>query len=154
MKMSTLAVLVAAFVLTGCASRLVVYPGAKDIKDIRGIRVQAPVSYIVTKEITTENCGTRSEDEIIHLARGETYEINFTPALLAKSEFSISFNDQGVLTQVSFNSTPQVPETLRAIGELTEKVSSAILLKAKPEEDCGRVLRVRIIGVKKLKIDE
>ncbi len=101
--------------IAGCASKLVVHsadnPGA-----IRGIRVRAPVSYVVTKEIKTEKCPAKTEESIVHLAVGEAYDVTFESAPFAKSEFSVSFSDTGVLKQVSLNSTPQAAETLKGAG--------------------------------------
>jgi hypothetical protein len=141
--------------MTGCASRLVVYSAAENPNVVRGIRVRAPVSYVVTKEIKSEKCPLRIEEEIIHLPAGEPYDITFSPSFFAKNEFSVSFNDNGVLKQVSFNSTPQVAETIKALGELTEKLSAAARLIAKgPEPACGAIISETITAVKRLKASD
>jgi hypothetical protein len=138
--------------MTGCASRLVVYSAKDSPNVVKGIRVHTPVSYLVTKEITTEKCPLRIEDSIIHLPVGEPYDITFEPSFFAKNEFSVSFGDNGVLKQVSLNSTPQVAETIKALAELTEKVGTALRASAKGAETaCGAVTSETITSVKRLK---
>lgn len=58
----------------GCAAKLVT-TAVKPGDPLRGVRVRAPASYIVTKNIVTEKCDPRTEESIIHLAVGEPYDI-------------------------------------------------------------------------------
>lgn len=138
--------------MTGCASKLVVHNVSKNSNEIKGIRVRAPVSYIVTKQIETEKCPPRTEESIIHLPVGEPYDITFDPAPFGKAEFSISFTDTGALKQVTLNSDPQVAETISALAELTEKVAGAVPLVALV--DCGNVTKTSIISVRRLSLTE
>ena len=141
--------------VTGCASRLVVYSAHDHPNEIRGIRVHAAVSYVIKKEILTERCPPRTEEEIVHLPVGEAYDITFVPGFFAKNEFSVSFGDQGVLKQVSLNSTPQGAETIKALGELAEKVGAALKSSAKGGETaCGAVTSETIRSVRRLKATE
>ncbi len=71
--------------VAGCASRLVVYSAHDHPNEIRGIRVNAPVSYLIRKEIKTEKCPLRVEEEIIHLPVGEAYDVNFSPVFLQRT---------------------------------------------------------------------
>ena len=136
----------------GCASRLVVYSAHDHPNEVRGIRVNAPVSYLIRKEIKTEKCPLRVEEEIIHLPVGEAYDVNFAPGFFAKNEFTVSFGDNGNLKQVSLNSTPQGAETIKALGELTEKVGSVLKSSAKGGETaCGAVTSEIITSVKRLR---
>ena len=158
MKKRLLASFLFFFVLTsgtGCAARLSVYSAQDHPNEFRGIRVHTPVSYMIRKEIQTEKCPLRVEDEIIHLPIGEAYDINFTPALLGKNEFTVSFSENGMLKQVSLNSTPQVAEMIKALGELTEKFGAALKPSAKGGETaCGPVISETITSVKRLKATE
>jgi len=141
----------------GCATKLVVHRVDPDSDEVSGIRVLSPVSYVVTRKIVTENCRERTEDEIVHLPAGEPYEINFDPGLFAKSEFSVSFSDNGVLKQVALNSTPQATETIKALGELTGKLTAAglvPLVEGAAKVDCGAVLSDKIIDVRRLELSE
>jgi hypothetical protein len=139
--------------IAGCASKLVIYSANENPNEVKGIRVRAPASYVVTKEIETQKCPTRTEDSIIHLPVGEAYDITFDPAPFGKAEFAVSFSDTGVLRQISLNSTPQVAETIKAVAELTEKVSEFVPLGIKAP-DCGSVTSSRIVSVKRLTLTE
>ncbi len=151
MKKELFFILILLISMTGCASKLVVYSANDNPNIIKGIRVYAPASYILTKEIETERCPPKTEESIIHLPHGDAYDITFESAPFAKSEFSVIFNDNGLLKQVTLNSTPQVADTIKALGELTEKISAAVVPLTKI--DCGAVTRETVKSVKRLKVE-
>jgi hypothetical protein len=138
---------------TGCSSSLVVSaaspkPG-ESFAPLKGVRVHQRVPYVITKEIKMQRC-TRTEDSIVHLAVGEPYDINFNGAAFAKSEFTVILTDDGGLKQVTLNSTPQLAETLKSLGELTEKVSGIIRPAFAPE--CGNLVSETIVSARRLEI--
>ena len=113
-------ILITLLALAGCASDLVV-TDTDGKSELAGIPVQAPL--LVALETTTSYspvgtppqgcdlrlyCADRVSSQAKFLPLGKTYYVNFESASLAKSEFSLSFAESGVLTGVSLNSTPSV----------------------------------------------
>lgn len=140
-----------AIITSSCASRLAVFDASTNPSSIKGIRVHQRMPYILTKEIETEKCPPKTEESIIHLPVGNPYDVNFEPAQLAKSEFTIMLGDDGGLKQVTLNSTPQIAETIKSIAELAEKASK-FAISAAGAAPCGAVLSERIIAARKLPI--
>src|SRR2546427_53190 len=93
-----------AIAVGGCASRLVAFDASKNPSEIRGIRIHQRVPYVLTKQIDTEKCPRRTEESIVHLPIGDPYDVNFEPAQLAKTEFTVVLADDGGLKQVTLNS--------------------------------------------------
>ena len=144
-------VLLAAVVMTAsaCASKLAVFDAGSNPSNVRGIRVYQRVPYILTKQIETQKCPAKTEESIIHLAVGDPYDINFEPTQFAKTEFTLILSDDGALRQVTLNSTPQLAETIKSLGELTEKVSKLVIAAA---PNCGAVTSETIVNVRRLAI--
>jgi len=135
----------------GCSSKLTILDASKAPSEIKGIRVHQRVPYILTKEIETEKCQTKIEESIVHLPVGDPYDINFVPSAFAKSEFSVTLNDDGGLKQVTLNSTPQLAETIKSVADLTEKVSKLAIAGAGAPQ-CGAVVSETISSVRRLPI--
>ena len=148
--MAVLVLSLATLAVSGCASRLALFEASKNPSEIRGIRVRQRVPYIITKQIDTEKCPRRIEESIAHLAVGNPYDINFEPAQLAKTEFTVILADDGGLKQVTLNSTPQIAETIKAVAELAEKAAKLAVLA--PPVDCGAVKSETILEARPLPI--
>jgi hypothetical protein len=150
----SMALLAAVSIITSsCASKLAVFDASANPSTFRGIRVHQRVPYILTKEIETEKCPPKTEESIIYLPIGNPYDIRFDPAQLAKSEFTIVLTDDGGLRQVTLNSTPQVAEAIKSVGELAEKVSKFAIAPA-GVASCGALLSEKVIGARKLPIGQ
>lgn len=117
----------------------------------QGIRVRTPVSYIIVKQVTRKSGLKQKVEEIVHLPVGEAYDVDVRPAWFGKTEFSVSFNDQGVLKQVTLNSDPKVVETIQAVGSVLEKVPGFRALAAPPDDP---VVEEVIVEVRRLQIKE
>ncbi len=117
---STSIILITLLAVNGCASDLVV-TDTDGTSELPGIPVQAPL--LVAVETTTSYkplgtppqgcdlllyCADRISSQAKFLPLGKTYYVGFDSAALAKSEFSLTFAESGVLTGVSLNSTPSV----------------------------------------------
>ena len=112
--------LIGLLAVAGCASDLVV-TDTDGTSKLPGVPVQAPL--LVAVETTTSYnavgtppqgcdlkiyCADRATSQAKFLPLGKTYYVDFESAALAKSEFSLTFAESGVLTGVSLNSTPSV----------------------------------------------
>lgn len=134
--------------LSACSADLVVH-GVKDPTVFNGIRVYTPANYIVTTEILTKDCPSKSTHSIVQLP--EPYDVTVKSAWFAKSEFRLMLTDTGLLKEVTLNSTPQLAENLTAMAALAKAIGETI--KPTPslrQVDCGAVLSEKIVKVEKL----
>ena len=114
MKVFLVAMAGFAVLASGCASSLKTFGG--DGKPSVGIPIGTPVLVKITAETTfkgtanaPENevakyCLSEKNEELKFMALGERSYIEFIPAPLGKGEFTIEFNDEGVLKKVTLNS--------------------------------------------------
>lgn len=140
------------FCLSGCSADLVVH-NVKDTSVFNGIRVYSLANFKVTKTTQTRNCPAQTTQAIVQLPLGEPYDVTVKNSWFAKSEFSVLFNDAGLLKQVTVNSTPQLAETLTAMAALAKSIGEA----TKPgvglaQANCGTVLSEKIDKVERLTI--
>ncbi len=133
---------------SGCAS-LTFYKATDEVP--RGVRVRAPVSCVVVKEITRKSGAKQRIEEIALLPLGEAYDINVKQGIFSATEFSVSVTDQGTLKQVTLNADPQVDETLKGVADLLDSVP---ILKATRGEEDDPVVTEAIIEVRRLKLTE
>jgi hypothetical protein len=138
--------------LSACSADLVVH-NVKDTSVFNGIRVYSPANFKVTTTTLTSNCPPLTTQAIVQLPLGEPYDVTVNTSWFAKSEFSVLFNDAGLLKQVTVNSTPQLAETLTAMAALAKSIGEA----AKPgvsmaQADCGTVLSEKIDKVERLQV--
>ena len=100
------------FLISGCGSSLKVYDSNQ--AKVVGIPINVPqlmevtttTSYTVAKgsEEHKALCTPEVSSKIEFLPLGERYYITFDPAALGDSEFSIEFNDSGLVKSVALNS--------------------------------------------------
>jgi len=112
----------------GCASSLVLKKPNPDV--LSGIPVKRTITYVVVKKITyhplpgeEKPCKPKTVEEFAEIPVGGEYEVNFNSASFAKSEFSVTPNDNGTLKTVSLNSTPQAAEITKSVAELVGKIA-------------------------------
>ncbi len=144
--------IILSFCLSGCSADLVVH-NVKDTSVFNGIRVYSPANFKVTTTTLTRNCPAQTTQAIVQLPLGEPYDVTVNTSWFAKSEFSVLFNDAGLLKQVTVNSTPQLAETLTAMAALAKSIGEA----TKPgvsmaQADCGPVLSEKIDKVERLQV--
>jgi len=149
--------------LAGCSAKLGV-TGKPDSVSPKGLVYRAPVTMIVIvrKETYTQS-GRLCKEEILSeqmaMPLGDAYAVNIdnSTSWFAENEFTMSFNDQGLLKQVTLNSNPQLDETLTATASLVKEVA-AIAAPAPmlapgdsaraASEECGAVVKSRPLCVK------
>jgi hypothetical protein len=83
-------------------------------------------SYTADPARAGRHCKTETTHETLTLPLGDAYAVNIddSTSWFASNEFSMSFNDQGVLKQVTLNSDPQLDETLTATAALVKEVAA------------------------------
>ena len=133
---------------SGCAN-LTFYKATDDVP--RGVRVRAPVSCIVVKEITRKSGAKQKVEEIALLPLGEAYDINVKRGWFSATEFSVSLSEQGTLKQVTLNADPQVDETIKAVADVLDKVP---VLNATRGDEEDPVVTEAIIEVRRLKLTD
>lgn len=134
--------------VTGCAS-LEFREAASGVPN--GVRVRAPVSCVVVKEITRKSGAKQTVETVVSLPLGEVYDINVRQGLFSATEFSVSLTEQGALKQVTLNADPQVDETVKAVADVLDAVPA---LKATREEEDDPVVREVIVEVRRLTLKE
>lgn len=141
MKIFPLIVVVTFF--TGCASSLEVYDSQN--KKTKGVPIHVPQLVAITS--VTKYKISKGNEQYAHLCTkeeitkldfyplGERFYVNFAPAELGDGEFSIEFNDKGLLKSVTLNS--------KASGgaEQTNALLSTVLpFLAKPKAELSSTL--------------
>ncbi len=132
---------------SGCAS-LEFNEASGSVPD--GVRVRAPVSCVVVKEITRKSGAKQTVETVESLPLGEVYDINVRQGLFSATEFSVSLTEQGTLKQVTLNADPQVDETIKAAAELADSVSALKAVYRAGEDD--PVVREAVVEVRRLKL--
>lgn len=99
-------------IISGCASSLKVYDSSGS--EAKGVPVNAPMlveittatSYKVAEgsEKYKDLCTTEVNSTLEFLPLGDRYYVTFNPAKLGDGEFSVEFNDKGLLKSVTLNS--------------------------------------------------
>jgi hypothetical protein len=124
---------IAAFCLSalGCASDLRVYDASSN--PAKGIPLATPVLVKVTTQTTYEvdpahtdfakYCVSDTTEKYDVMPLGDRFFVTFDSAPPGKSEFSVDFNDSGLLKNVKLNSDPRVPETIEAGAKLVSSVA-------------------------------
>ena len=136
------------FSASGCAS-LTYYKATDEVP--RGVRVRAPVSCVVVKEITRTSGAKQKVEEIALLPLGEAYDIHVKQGWFSSTEFSVSLTDQGTLKQVTLNADPQVDETIKAVADVLGNVP---ILKATRGNEDDPVVTEAIIEVRRLRLKD
>jgi len=98
--------------ISGCASTLKVYDASNN--EAKGVPINVPqlmevtttTSYKVAKgnEQYKDLCTPEVSSKLEFLPLGERYYITFDPATLGDGEFSVEFNDKGLVKSVTLNS--------------------------------------------------
>jgi len=107
MRLTTLFVLSAA--LGGCASNLQVYDDEE--KELKGIPVRAPELFVRTGEYTTladgsTECRRTAFHEFVPLPVGRMFYVNVKTAEFAKTDFTVKFEPNGNLSEITMNTEP------------------------------------------------
>lgn len=138
--------------LSACSADLIVH-NVVNPNVFNGIRVHSPANFKVTKKTLTERCPAQTTQAIVQLPLGEPYDVTVKTSWFAKSEFSVLFNDAGLLKQVTVNSTPQLAETITAMAALAKSIGEATKpTVAIAQVDCGAVLSETIEKVERLAV--
>ena len=98
--------------VTGCASSLKIYDAKNN--EAKGVPINVPqlmeitttTSYKVAKgsEKYKDFCTPEVSSKLEFLPLGDRYYVTFDPATLGDGEFSVEFNDKGLLKSVTLNS--------------------------------------------------
>jgi hypothetical protein len=95
--------------------------------------VHTPAPFVVTKNVTLLDakkvrCGSEIRREYVVLPLGEEYALNIdtTWSWFAANQFSVEFNDAGMLKKVVLNSDPQLDETLTAAATLVKETAGLV----------------------------
>jgi hypothetical protein len=118
--MRVLLALGVALVLSGCASSLKVADGAG--RPAPGVPFRIAEVYLASGTYTRH---TEDGDACVHavferqisLPTGALYFANVEPALLAKTEFSMTFNESGTLASITMNTEPKAAEAITAVSD-------------------------------------
>ena len=140
-----LILLVAAVLGAGCASSLKVWD--EDGGKLSGIPFKMGEVFVIKGtygELSRDSnidCLPQDFYETVILPVGSTYYVNFDSDWLAKSDFGVTFHDNGVLASVSVNS--DVAGGIKAASEsLTQLLPFAgISRKEETAEDAGQALQ-------------
>jgi len=135
-------------VASGCASLKF---SAAESETPRGVRVRAPVSCVVVRELTRKSGAKETVESLASLPLGEAYDINVRQGWFSATEFSVSLTDQGALKQVTLNADPQVDETVKAVADVLDSLP---ILKAPRADEEDPVVRDAIIQVRRLRLTE
>ena len=151
-RVSTILAIWLSLCVSACSADLVVH-NVNDPTVFNGIRAFSPANFKVTKTTLTRDCPAQTTQTIVQLPLGEPYDVTVKTSWFAKSEFSVLFNDAGLLKQVTVNSTPQLADTLTAMAALAKSVGES----TKPgvslaQVDCGPVLSETIDKVDRLTV--
>lgn len=111
-----IAAVATAFVLTGCASDLKIYE-AKDGKvvEAKGVPFNAPAMVKVTTRTTyvaapgtsaanARYCEPDEETSVDFLPLGDRFYAQVDPSQFADGEFSVEYNEKGMMSKISLNS--------------------------------------------------
>jgi len=160
--------------ISGCASTLKVYDASNN--EAKGVPINVPqlvevtttTSYKVAKgsEKYKDLCTPEVSSELEFLPLGERYYVTFDPATLGDGEFSVEFNEKGLVKSVTLNSKAsagaeqanallstalpfiKAPKLDQETKSLTGEADSAQKLKAKHCLKSGS----KVSGIKKVDI--
>lgn len=160
--------------ISGCASTLKVYDANNN--EAKGVPINVPqlmevtttTSYKVAKgsEEFKDYCTPEVSSKLEFLPLGERYFVTFDPATLGDGEFSLEFNDQGLVKSVTLNSKAsagaeqanallstilpfiKAPKLAQETKSLTGEADSAQKLKEKHCLKAGS----KVSGIKKVDI--
>ena len=126
-------------VLSGCASSLQTYDGAKVAS--KGIPIRAPalveIERVTTFELVSgpaemvKYCTPETMVSVEFLPIGDLYFVKVDPAAFGKSDFSLELTDAGALKKVTLGSDPG---TSAAVEAATGLVSTVLPFVAAPKE--------------------
>ena len=116
---------------SACASDLVVFDSkgaaAKGVPVGTAVlvKVTTTTSYTVDPRNTEHGayCVDDTAESYKVLPLGDLYFVSFKAAELGKSEFSVDFNDSGLLKSVKLNSDPRAAENIEAASKLISSVA-------------------------------
>lgn len=136
MKMLSVMTLVGAFAVAGCASHLNVWDGAG--AEVNGVPFRASQVYVKSGERNRHSEGGDCTNvpfvQTVALPTGQQYFVNVDPAELSKTGFSLSFNDNGSLSELSLNTEPAGADTVEAVtSALTSLLPFAGVTAEAPE---------------------
>lgn len=149
-----------AMFLTACAASLEIFDSSNN--SVKGVPFRAPALYVFSGDFTMyskdtkdpneeKNCVDAPFFEIHSLPLGEQYYANVETALLAKSEFSIQFAEQGTLKEIALNSDTTVDDVASGVTKLLSITSpipgggsmkSHLFQNRKPPCDTGKIVKV------------
>jgi hypothetical protein len=133
---NSLVLLGAALVCSGCASQLQVW---NDAGAVNGVPFRASEVYVKSgfrnrHSEEGENCTRTPFVQTVALPTGRQYYVNVDPADLAKTGFSLSFNDNGSLSELTLNTEPAGADTIEAVtSALTSLLPFAGVTAEQPE---------------------
>lgn len=115
----------------GCASDLLVFDSKG--ATAKGVPVGTPVLVKVTTTTTyavdpnnekySSYCVDDASESYKVLPLGDLYFVTFNSAALGKSEFSLDFNDSGLLKTVKLNSDPRTAENIEATSKVIDSIA-------------------------------
>ena len=122
----------------GCASDLLVFNSTGT--EAKGVPVGTPVLVKVTTTTTysvdpnnakySTYCVDDTSESYKVMPLGDLYFVTFDSAALGKSEFSIDFNDAGLLKTVKLNSDPKTAENIEAASKVISSIAEVAKVAA------------------------
>ena len=121
--------------VSGCASELLVW---KEAETVAGLPFRATQLYlkigVYTKHTKLQACVHKGFVTPLVLPTGDQYFVNVDSAALAKTGFTVKYNDQGALAEVTMNSEPSSAPIDSLTNALTELLPFAGILPDTQED--------------------
>ncbi|MFV8440478.1 hypothetical protein [Vibrio owensii] len=140
--------------LTACSSDLEVYDGKQ--KAVPGIPINVPQLVKITTKTTykvvdgsekyKDLCSPEENSKFDVLPLGERYFVSFDSAAMGDSEFSVEFNDKGLVKSVKLNS-----EASSGVEQTTALLSAVLPFVKAPKVDLEKSGLVTEQSTKQLK---
>jgi len=121
----------------GCASSLRISDARGGA--VAGVPFNTPVTYIKEFDrnrhsVHGDACTPTHVVQTVSLPLGERYYANVDPAQFAKTGFSITFADNGVMTGVTLNSEPAGADNIRAVTEAITAIAPLVGVRLSDQE--------------------